>query len=637
MRLETEFYKLPLRVDVDQLRKEVSTFAENEWRVHPQRFDGNSAMILIAANGEINDDMHGPMLPTEKLKRCNYIQQILASFNTVIGRSRLMRLDPQAKVPVHTDINYYWRDRFRIHIPIITDPSIRFCCNGNEVNMAAGEVWVFDNWNNHTVINPSDVTRIHLVADTTGTSAFWKLMSRAERPFDEINSVKAEPKLIPFEPGVVPLLKTELYNASVVMHPGELELLVKELRDDLCASTVNSESATGEFTKLLDTLVRDWRSIWSINGDKQSGWDEYKNLMQTILSQAKSINEQLTVASNGMTAMSILSSRLSSALNPKLQLKMPQVSQTGSSIDQGTPRPIRNTQTIEKNKPSANAFDRPIFIVAGPRSGSTLLFETMARNRELWTIGGESHNIIEGIDALNPARNGFHSNQLTAADATEEIIISLRESFFTNLQDCNDRLLSSYAPEQRPDTLRFLEKTPKNALRIPFIKAVFPDALFIFLHRQARDNISSIIDAWRSGRFVTYRQLPNWQAGEWSLLLPSGWRELNGQPLEKIAAFQWQSVNRQIINNLATLPDDDWISVSYENFLHDPAGTSKRICEFSDIPFGPRMQALANGQLPNSRYTLTPPDPDKWRKNEREVMAVLADVEMLDEQLTSLT
>ena len=108
MRLETEFYKLPLRVDVEQLIKEVSGFAEDEWRAHPQQFEGNTAMILVAANGEINDDMQGPMLPTEKLKRCAYIQQILASFNTVIGRSRLMRLSPQATVPVHTDINYYW-------------------------------------------------------------------------------------------------------------------------------------------------------------------------------------------------------------------------------------------------------------------------------------------------------------------------------------------------------------------------------------------------------------------------------------------------------------------------------------------------------------------------------------------------
>ena len=95
MRLETPFYKLPLRVDVEQLVNEVNGFAEDEWRAHPQQFEGNSSMILVSANGQINDDMHGPMLPTEKLNRCLYIKQILASFNTVIGRSRLMRLEPK--------------------------------------------------------------------------------------------------------------------------------------------------------------------------------------------------------------------------------------------------------------------------------------------------------------------------------------------------------------------------------------------------------------------------------------------------------------------------------------------------------------------------------------------------------------
>ena len=51
---------------------------------------------------------------------------------------------------------------------------------------------------------------------------------------------------------------------------------------------------------------------------------------------------------------------------------------------------------------SAGPFDRPVFILAAPRSGSTLLFETLAHSTTLWTIGGEGHEIIEGIESLNP-------------------------------------------------------------------------------------------------------------------------------------------------------------------------------------------------------------------------------------------
>ncbi len=42
-------------------------------------------------------------------------------------------------------------------------------------------------------------------------------------------------------------------------------------------------------------------------------------------------------------------------------------------------------------------FDRPIFIVSPPRSGSTLLFETLSQAPGVYTIGDESHVLIESI------------------------------------------------------------------------------------------------------------------------------------------------------------------------------------------------------------------------------------------------
>ena len=49
-----------------------------------------------------------------------------------------------------------------------------------------------------------------------------------------------------------------------------------------------------------------------------------------------------------------------------------------------------------------NEFDRPIFIVSTPRSGSTLLYETLERAPELFSIGDESHGLIEGVPGLSP-------------------------------------------------------------------------------------------------------------------------------------------------------------------------------------------------------------------------------------------
>src|SRR6202007_1022499 len=84
--------------------------------------------------------------------------------------------------------------------------------------------------------------------------------------------------------------------------------------------------------------------------------------------------------------------------------------------------------------------------------------------------------------------------------------------------------------------LRLLEKTPKNALRVPFLAAAFPDAIFVSLYRDPRETLSSMLDAWRSGQFVTYPGLPEWSGPPWSLLLIPGWPALAGRPLSEIVA-----------------------------------------------------------------------------------------------------
>lgn len=65
-------------------------------------------------------------------------------------------------------------------------------------------------------------------------------------------------------------------------------------------------------------------------------------------------------------------------------------------------------------------FDRPIFIVSAPRSGSTLLFEVLSKVRDIYTIGGESHQMIEQVPGLRPRDRGFDSNALSVIDATPE-------------------------------------------------------------------------------------------------------------------------------------------------------------------------------------------------------------------------
>lgn len=281
----------------------------------------------------------------------------------------------------------------------------------------------------------------------------------------------------------------------------------------------------------------------------------------------------------------------------------------------------------------ARLFDRPVIILAAPRSGSTLLFETLAESPDAWTIGGESHQIIESLPALNPNSGAVADNRLDASHATDAIVVLLRRRFARFLRERDGR---EYVHQRQIESLRFLEKTPKNALRQPFLDKVFPDARYIFLFRDVRANLSSMIEAWRSGRWVTYPRLAGWQGPPWSLLLPPGWRSLNGQPLERICAFQWAAANRAVLADLRRLPRERWTAVSYEQLTGDPATTVERLCAFAGLAVDDRLRQRLDKPLPLSRLTQTRPDQDKWRRNEREIVAVLDSLAPVEAELEPL-
>ena len=118
--------------------------------------------------------------------------------------------------------------------------------------------------------------------------------------------------------------------------------------------------------------------------------------------------------------------------------------------------------------------------------------------------------------------------------------------------------------------LRLLEKTPKNALRVPFLAAAFPDASFVYLYRDPRETISSMLDAWRSGRFVTYRDLPGWGGPPWSLLLTPGGAELVGRPWWRSWPRQWATTTTTLLDDLAALDPGRWCVASYDRLVADP-------------------------------------------------------------------
>ncbi|MBV9726878.1 MAG: aspartyl/asparaginyl beta-hydroxylase domain-containing protein [Gammaproteobacteria bacterium] len=305
MRLPQRFYRLPVRFDAGRLRAEVEALPEDIWTPHPTGQPGNSAVRLITAGGGENDRLNGAMRMTPALERSPYMRQVLASFGVVWSRSRLLRLAPGAVVPPHADVHYHWFFRVRMHVPILTLPQVRFTCDGESVHMAAGESWIFDNWRTHGVQNPTASERIHLVADTTGSSAFWDLVARGQ----DANTAL---EFRPYHAARSDTPLTEQVPARPVMSPSELELLIFDMRSELLAEADTPEQRVrlGRYHGLLLGFARDWRQLYHLHGEGPVGRLAYETLRETVRERSRTIGAGLVMRTNRSSAQKVLEARI---------------------------------------------------------------------------------------------------------------------------------------------------------------------------------------------------------------------------------------------------------------------------------------------------------------------------------------
>lgn len=594
MKLQFPFIQLPLLFDADVLSAEIDALENALWQPHPSGLAGNTALPLVAAGGESSqgDLLMGRMSPTPALSRCPYMQQVLGSLGTVLGRVRLMRLEPGAEVASHVDTNHYWKERVRVHIPIVTDPSVQFVCGDAKIHMGVGECWIFDTWRLHRVINPSTRARVHLVADTIGSTAFGKLVD-AGRPHTQTKE-GWNPRLTAQDRrGSVDRLMFESVNLMSPMSYWELREHVMFVLGEC-----------GEHPLLpvikfyANEFVMDWRTLWFRYGADREGLPEFQRLLTEFLAHMRRFGSDVLL--NNQT-------QLASAFNGLLGQAVREAEDLEPGEEASRAPMVRGTAMERKDY----QFDRPVFIVSPPRSGSSLLFETLAQSPSAWTIGGESHGIIEGKTAfgvLGAAARGYVSNRLEADDATPEVIAALRERFRRRAFDRRG--------ERMPGRIRLLEKTPKNALRIPFLAKVFPDALFVYLYRDPREVLASMMEAWESGGFRTYPELPGWKGLPWSMVLTPGWRELIDQPLPDIVSAQWRTVTEIMLDDLAALPSDRWIATRYDRLLADPDAEIRKVCAALDFEW----DRVLGHNLRIADHTVSLPGREKWRLREHEIL-----------------
>jgi Sulfotransferase family len=266
-------------------------------------------------------------------------------------------------------------------------------------------------------------------------------------------------------------------------------------------------------------------------------------------------------------------------------------------------------------------LDRPVFVIGAPRSGTSMLFAILRTSRTLAHWPGEAHEVWEADH--HPALGDWSSNVLGADDATGEVAARIRRELYL-------------ATGSRR---RLVDKTPRNSLRIPFIDRIFPDARFVFLQRDGRDNVNSLINAWRTPRFRTYKlpephAIPGADPRWWKFVLYPGWEQDRSGPLEIVCAKQWKLCNDFALGALRALGEERWTRVRYEDLDADPERETGRVMDFIGVPYEPevRQRARASGTTPVN--VVTPPERGKWRReNPNEIAAILPLIRSTMEEL----
>jgi hypothetical protein len=242
----------------------------------------------------------------------------------------------------------------------------------------------------------------------------------------------------------------------------------------------------------------------------------------------------------------------------------------------------------------------PIFIVGSPRSGTSLLFDILRHHEALGSLTHEGHELWNAYQ--HPAKRGWTSDRATAGD------IAARE-----------RRYLAVAIHRISEGRRFLDKTPKNVMRLGYLAGLFPDAKIVFLRRSGPAAVGSLIEGWSKRRGISYRlpcrlNLKDYEGRLWSYILPPNWRQLIGTSIAQVAAAQYVSSNEQALADRQLLPPGMVIDVRFEELVAQPIPTIERLVDTLELQPSRALRDRAE-QVPGHHVgSLSPPRDGKWRE-----------------------
>lgn len=226
----------------------------------------------------------------------------------------------------------------------------------------------------------------------------------------------------------------------------------------------------------------------------------------------------------------------------------------------------------------------PIILFGNTRSGTTMVQNVMDAHQDIvkWY---EPHALWRYADPVRPL-DVFDEN-----DATEKVKRYIRKQFLKYQKHNGNRVI--------------MEKSPPNIQRIPYVRAVFPEATFLYIVRNPFSFINSVELKWQStvtGKGIIRRlkdtpvsQLHHWvrryvvqqfnkrvlrrkYRTVWGPRYDGIYQDLKTQDLLTVIARQWAVCSRNAEKALALFDEGQVLRLRYEDFALDPISDLERIC-----------------------------------------------------------
>lgn len=266
----------------------------------------------------------------------------------------------------------------------------------------------------------------------------------------------------------------------------------------------------------------------------------------------------------------------------------------------GERRRMRSLEAAGSRHPGAASPTRPVFVIGCPRSGTSVLFALLRRHPELRGLEHEGHVLWNRHQ--HPRRRGWSSDRCTADD------VRPGEAAY---------LYGAIAEISGGE--RFIDKTPKNVLRLPYLARLFPGASFVFVARSGRSTVSSLIEGWTRRAGVSYRlpqrlRLRDYQGRLWNYILTPGWRELDGTTIADVAAHQYVQSNEIALEDAPSLPAGAFIEVRYEDLVAAPSEVARSLLSRLELEPHRDVLDMAENLGEHQIGSISPPDPRKWER-----------------------